>query len=77
MRCLETSTKRLPTQSDTKRDKMRVKQELTTLRERVYELEKYKKLVEGELHHIEFDIKKCTSSKKLDIIVWSNLQKKC
>ena len=37
-------------------------QELTTLRERVYELERYKKLVEGELHHIEFDIKKLKRS---------------
>ena len=29
----------------------------TKLRERVYELEKYKKIVEGELYHIEFDNK--------------------
>ena len=41
-------------------------QELTTLRERVYELEKYKKLVEGELHHIEFDIKKLKRSNLYD-----------
>ena len=33
-------------------------QELTRLRERIYELERYKKLVDGELHHIELDIKK-------------------
>lgn len=32
--------------------------EVTKLRERVYELEKYKKLAEGEFHHIELDIKK-------------------
>ena len=36
--------------------------EVTRLRERVYELEKYKKLVEGELYHIEFDIKKLKRS---------------
>ena len=41
-------------------------QELTTLRERVYELERYKKLVEGELHHIEFDIKKLKRSNLYD-----------
>jgi len=41
-------------------------QELTRLRERVYELEKYKKLVEGELHHIEFDIKKLKRSNLYD-----------
>ena len=41
-------------------------QELTTLRERVYELERYKKLVEGELHHIEFDIKKLKRSSLYD-----------
>ena len=41
-------------------------QELTTLRERVYELEKYKKLVEGELHHMEFDIKKLKRSNLYD-----------
>lgn len=41
-------------------------QELTTLRERVYDLEKYKKLVEGELHHIEFDIKKLKRSNLYD-----------
>jgi hypothetical protein len=40
--------------------------ELTTLRERVYELERYKKLVEGELHHIEFDIKKLKRSNLYD-----------
>jgi hypothetical protein len=41
-------------------------QELTSLRERVYELERYKKLVEGELHHIEFDIKKLKRSNLYD-----------
>ena len=41
-------------------------QELTTLRERVYELERYKNLVEGELHHIEFDIKKLKRSNLYD-----------
>lgn len=41
-------------------------QELTSLRERVYELEKYKKLVEGELHHIEFDIKRLKRSNLYD-----------
>ena len=41
-------------------------QELTTLRERVYELERYKKLVEGELHHIEFEIKKLKRSNLYD-----------
>ena len=41
-------------------------QELTKLRERVYELERYKKLVEGELHHIEFDIKKLKRSNLYD-----------
>ena len=41
-------------------------QELTTLRERVYELERYKKLVEGELYHIEFDIKKLKRSNLYD-----------
>ena len=41
-------------------------QELTTLRERVYELERNKKLVEGELHHIEFDIKKLKRSNLYD-----------
>jgi hypothetical protein len=41
-------------------------QELTRLRERVYELERYKKLVEGELHHIEFDIKKLKRSNLYD-----------
>ena len=41
-------------------------QELTKLRERVYELESYKKLVEGELHHIEFDIKKLKRSNLYD-----------
>ena len=41
-------------------------QELTLLRERVYELERYKKLVEGELHHIEFDIKKLKRSNLYD-----------
>ena len=40
--------------------------EVTRLRERVYELEKYKKLVEGELHHIEFDIKKLKRSNLYD-----------
>ena len=40
--------------------------EVTRLRERVYELEKYKKLVEGELHHIEFDIKKLKQSNLYD-----------
>ena len=40
--------------------------ELTTLRERVYELERYKKLVEGELHHIEFDIKRLKRSNLYD-----------
>jgi len=41
-------------------------QELTRLRERIYELERYKKLVEGELHHIEFDIKKLKRSNLYD-----------
>ena len=41
-------------------------QELTRLRERIHELEKYKKLVEGELHHIEFDIKKLKRSNLYD-----------
>lgn len=41
-------------------------QELTKLRERVYELEEYKKLVEGEIHHIEFDIKKLKRSNLYD-----------
>ncbi|MDC3346223.1 hypothetical protein OAV76_03110 [Schleiferiaceae bacterium] len=41
-------------------------QELTRLRERIYELEKYKKLIEGELHHIEFDIKKLKRSNLYD-----------
>ena len=41
-------------------------QELTGLRERIYELERYKKLVEGELHHIEFDIKKLKRSNLYD-----------
>ena len=40
--------------------------EVTRLRERVYELERYKKLVEGELHHIEFDIKKLKRSNLYD-----------
>ena len=40
--------------------------EVTRLRERVYELEKYKKLVEGELYHIEFDIKKLKRSNLYD-----------
>jgi hypothetical protein len=41
-------------------------QELTRLRERIYELERYKKLVEGELHHMEFDIKKLKRSNLYD-----------
>ena len=41
-------------------------QELTGLRERIYELERYKKLVEGELYHIEFDIKKLKRSNLYD-----------
>ena len=41
-------------------------QELTRLRERIYDLERYKKLVEGELHHIEFDIKKLKRSNLYD-----------
>ena len=41
-------------------------QELTRLRERIYELERYKKLVEGELHHIELDIKKLKRSNLYD-----------
>jgi hypothetical protein len=41
-------------------------QELTRLRERIYELERYKKLVEGELHHIEFDIKRLKRSNLYD-----------
>jgi len=41
-------------------------QELTRLRERIYELERYKKLVEGEIHHIEFDIKKLKRSNLYD-----------
>jgi hypothetical protein len=40
--------------------------EVTRLRERIYELEKYKKLVEGELYHIEFDIKKLKRSNLYD-----------
>ena len=40
--------------------------EVTRLRERVYELERYKKLVEGELHHIEFDVKKLKRSNLYD-----------
>ena len=41
-------------------------QELTRLLERIYELERYKKLVEGELHHIEFDIKRLKRSNLYD-----------
>jgi len=40
--------------------------EVTKLRVRVYEIEKYKKLVEGELYHIEFDIKKLKRSNLYD-----------
>ena len=40
--------------------------EATRRRERVYELERYKKLVEGELHHIELDIKKLKRSNLYD-----------
>ena len=40
--------------------------EVTRLRERVYELEKYKKVVEGELYQIEFDIKKLKRSNLYD-----------
>ena len=40
--------------------------EVARLRERVYELERYKKLVEGEPHHIEFDIKKLKRSNLYD-----------
>jgi hypothetical protein len=40
--------------------------ELTKLRERVYELEKYKDIVEGELHQIEVDIKKLKRSDLYD-----------
>ena len=40
--------------------------EVTRLRERVYDLEKYKKFVEGELYHIEFDIKKLKRSNLYD-----------
>ena len=40
--------------------------ELTKLRERVYELEKYKGIVEGELHQIEVDIKKLKRSDLYD-----------
>lgn len=40
--------------------------EVTKLRERVYELEKYKKLAEGELYHIELDIQKLKRSNLYD-----------
>ena len=41
-------------------------QEFTKLRKRVYELERYKKIAEGELHHIELDIKKLKRSNLYD-----------